>query len=211
MNLTKLRNIVAGRLNRNIGSDYTSNGETFKAVVAKSQVSYDKPTLEFTLLAAYNASITDGYLIEGQGDKFVPTKIDRPVTSDGNEQYTRGYLKQVNASIDISSYTDPTNASKDTWDEPTGTEGTDWGWIVQKTTAYANFERMEMRPDNEKIGQIEDAEYLVTVPWNVNASFTPAAECRLTDMNSKHWKVLDVDNKTFVNQAYVMRVSTDAG
>jgi len=209
MNLSKAKTIIAGKL-KSIGSDYTSNSNIFKAVIAKAQVSYDKPTMEFTLLANYNASIVDGYLIEGQGEKFVPTKLDKPVTSDGNAQYTRGYLKQVNASIDISTYTDPTNASKDAWDQPSGTDGTDWGWVIQKTSVWVNFEKMEMRPDNEKIGQIEDAEYLVAVPWSVNASFTPIAECRVTDRNSNTWKVLDVDNKSFINQAYLLRVGTDA-
>lgn len=209
MNLSKAKTIITGKL-KSVGSDYTSNSNIFKAVIAKAQVSYDKPTMEFTLLANYNASIVDGYLIEGQGEKFVPTKLDKPVTSDGNAQYTRGYLKQVNASIDISTYTDPTNASKDAWDQPSGTDGTDWGWVIQKTSVWVNFEKMEMRPDNEKIGQIEDAEYLVAVPWSVNASFTPIAECRLTDRNSNTWKVLDVDNKSFINQAYLLRVGTDA-
>jgi len=209
MNLTKIKNIIAGRLNK-IGSDYISNDNTFKAVIVKANVSYDQPTQEFTLLAAYNASINDGYLIEGQGDHFVPTKIDKPVTSGGNEQYIRGYLKQANASIDISTYIDPVNASKDVWGNPTGTDGTDWGWVIQKTGVWVNFEKMELRPSNERIGQVEDAEYLVSVPWSVNASFTPIAECRLTDRNSKDWKVLDIDDKSYINQAYLLRISTDA-
>lgn len=209
MNLSKAKNIIAGRLNRNIGSEYTSNEDTFKAVIAKSQVSYDKPSSEFTLLAAHNANITDGHLIEGHGDRFIPTKFDRPVTSGGNAQYTRGYLKQANASIDISSYVDPANASKDAYGDPTGTDGTDWGWVVKKTGVWSNFERMEMRPDNERIGQIQNAEYLVTVPWSVNASFTPIAECRVADRNDRNWKVLDVDDKTFTLQSYIMRVGTD--
>ena len=208
MNLSKLKNVVAGKLNK-VGSNYTSNNNTFKAVIAKAQVSYDKSTHEFTLLAAHNANITDGYLITGQDNRFVPTKIDKPTTSGGNAQYTRGYLKQVNASIDISSYIDPANASKDVWGDPTGTDGTDWGWVIQKTGVFVNFERMEMRPDNERIGQIEDAEYLVTVPLSVNASITPIPELRVTDRNSNNWKVLDVDNKTFDSQSYIMRVSTD--
>ncbi len=210
MNLSKVKNIVAGRLSRNVGSNYTSNGNTFKAVVSKAQVSYDKPTQEFTLLAAHNANITDGYLIAGQGDRFVPTKIDRPNTSGGTDQYTRGYLKQINASIDISTYVDPVNASKDAYGDPTGVEGTDWGWVVQKTGEWANFERKEMRPDTERIGQIEDAEYLVAIPWSVNASVTPIPELRITDRTSNNWKVLDVDDKSFINQAYLLRVSTDA-
>lgn len=209
MNLAKAKNIITGRLKKN-GSDYVSNGNTFKAVIAKAQVSFDKPTHDFTLLANHNASIVDGYLITGQSNYFIPTKIDKPVISGGNAQYTRGYLKQANASLDILSYVDPSNASKDVWDEPSEVDGTDWGFIIKKTSVYASFERMEMRPDNERIGQIEDAEYLVTVPLSVNASFTPIAECRLTDRNGNNWKVLDVDNKTFNNQAYAMRVSTDA-
>jgi len=210
MNLSKLKNIIAGKINGKIGSDYTSNGETFRAVISKSQVSYDKPSLEYTLLAAHDADITSGYLIEGQGDHFVPAKIDKIVVYGGNEQYTRGYLKQANASIDISTYIDPVNASKDVWGDPTGVDGTGWGWVIQKTSVWVNFERMEMRPQNENIGQIENAEYLVSIPWSVNASFTPVAECRLTDRNSKYWKVLDVDDRSFINQSYLVRVSTDA-
>jgi len=210
MNLSKLKNIIAGKINGKIGSDYTSNGETFRAVISKSQVSYDKPSLEYTLLAAHDADITSGYLIEGQGDHFVPAKIDKIVVYGGNEQYTRGYLRQANASIDISTYIDPVNASKDVWGDPTGVDGTGWGWVIQKTSVWVNFERMEMRPQNENIGQIENAEYLVTIPWSVNASFTPTPECRLTDRNSKYWKVLDVDDRSFINQSYLVRVSTDA-
>ena len=119
-------------------------------------------------------------------------------------------MKQANASIDIKTYVDPSNASKDEWDQPTGTDGTDWGWIIQKTTVYANFERMEMRPEHRTIGQIENAEYLVTVPWSINASFTPIPECRITDRNGKNWKVLDVDNNTYITQSYILRVSDDA-
>jgi hypothetical protein len=68
-----------------------------------------------------------------------------------------------------------------------------------------------MRPDSkpDSVGQIDSAEYLMTIPWNVNASFTPIAECRFTDRNSDNWKILDVDNKTYINQSYVVRVVTD--
>lgn len=209
MTPSKLKNIIASKLNRH-GSEYTCNGNTVKAIILKGQVSYDRPLPEYTLLAGYNASIDDGYLIEGQGEHFIPTKYERPNIQGGNDQYIRGYLRQANASIDISSYIDPVNASKDQWDQPSGTEGTNWGWVIQKHSVYANFERMEMRPDQERIGQVENAEYLVFIPWSVNASFTPTPEIRLTDRNSKNWKVLDVDDKTYLNQAYIMRISTDA-
>jgi len=207
--LSKAKNIIAGKVTR-FGSTYTSDSTEFKAIIAKSQVSYDKPSPEFTLLAGYNADITDGYLIEGQDEHYIPTKIDRPNIMGGNAQYIRGYMKQANASIDIKSYIDPSNASKDVWDAPSGVDGTDWGWIIQKTSVYVNFEKMELRPENRAIGQIESAEFMVTIPWNVNASFTPIAECRLTDRSGQNWKVLDVDNKSYINQAYLVRVGTDA-
>ena len=144
--------------------------------------------------------------------KFIKdlSKIDKPIVSGGNAQYIRGYLKQANASINILTYIDPVNASKDAWGDPTGTEGTDWGWVIQKTGVWVNFEKLELRPDNRRIGQIENAEYLVSVPWSINASFTPIAECKLTDRDSNDWKVLDVDNKSYINQAYLLRISTDA-
>lgn len=206
---SKAKNIIASKVTR-YGSSYTSNGESFKAIVAKSQVSYDKPSMEFTLLAGYNVEISDGYLIEGQGEHFVPTKLDRPNMIGGNAQYIRGYLKQANASIDIRTYIDPGNASKDEWGEPTGVDGTDHGWVIQKTGVFVNFERMEMRPENRDIGQIENAEYLVTMPWSVNASFVPIPECRLSDRTGKNWRVLDIDDKTYINQAYIVRIGTDA-
>jgi len=203
---SRAKNIISGKLTR-FGSTYTSNGSDFKAIIAK--VKNDKPISEFTLLAGNGAAITDGYAIEGQGDRFIPIKFDRP-NSMGNSQYIRGYMRQVNASIDIKTYIDPSNASKDSWDKPTGTEGTNWGWVTRKTGLYVNFERIEMRPEFRPIGQVENAEYLVTIPWNVNASFTPIAECRLADKQGRNWRVLDVDDKTYLNQAYVTRVGTDA-
>jgi len=207
--LSKAKNIIASKVTR-FGSIYTSNGSEFKAFVAKSQVSTDRPTTEFTMLAGHGADISDGYSIDGQGDHFIPTKLDRPNMMGGNAQYIRGYMRQANASIDIKAYVDPANASKDVWDQPSGTEGADWGWVIQKTAVYVNFERMEMRPEFRPIGQVENAEYLITIPWSVNASFTPVPECQLSDRFGRNWRVLDVDDKSFVNQAYVVRVGTDA-
>ena len=207
--ISMLKNIVASNVTR-YGSAYTSNGAEIKAIILKADVSVDKPTRDFTLLAGYNASIENGYLIEGQGEHFVPTKIDLPNFLGGKDQYTRGYLKQANASVDIKSYVDPANASKDAWDSPTGTDGTDWGWVTQKTGIYVNFERRELRPDNQAIGQIEESEFLITIPRSVNASITPVAELRVSDRDGRNWKVLDVDDKTYLNQAYVVRVSSDA-
>ena len=206
---SKAKNIIAGRVTR-FGSIYTSNSAEFKAIVAKAQVSTDKPVTEFTLLAGHNAEITNGYPIDGQGEHYIPTKLDRPNMLGGNTQYIRGYMRQANASIDIKAYIDPANASKDAWDQPTGTDGTDWGWVIQKTSVYVNFERMEMRPEFRPIGQVENAEYLVTIPWSVNASFTPIAECRLADRYGRNWRVLDVDDKSCAGQAYVARIGTDA-
>lgn len=206
--LSKARNIIASKVTR-YGTTYTSNSVAFKAIIAKAQVSTDRPTTEFTLLAGHGAEITDGYSIDGNGEHFIPTKLDRPNLM-GNAQYIRGYMRQANASVDIKSYVDPANASKDAWDQPSGTEGTDWGWVIKKTAVFVNFERMELRPEFRAIGQVENAEYLVTIPWSVNASFTPIPECQLSDRNGRNWKVLDVDDKSFVNQAYVVRVGTDA-
>ena len=207
--ISKVRNIIAGKLTR-FGSTYTSNGTDFKAVISKSNVSFDRPTDEFTLLSGYDADITDGYPIEGQDDHYVPTKLDRPNRFGGNSQYIRGYLRQANASIDIHTYIDPSNASKDAWGTPTGTEGTDWGWVKKKTAVWVSFQRQEMRPDFRNIGQIENAEYLVVMPWSVNASVTPEPEDRIADRSGHNWRVLDIDDKTYQNQAYIARVGTDA-
>ena len=143
MILSKAKNIIASKVTR-YGSSYTSNGEAFKAIIAKSQVSYDKPSAEFTLLAAYGANVSNGYPIDGQGDHFIPTKIDKP-NMMGGAQYLRGYLQQANASLDIKAYVDPVNASKDVWGDPVGVDGTDWRWVIKKTSVYASFERIEMR------------------------------------------------------------------
>jgi len=210
MILSKAKRIIASQVRR-IGSEYASGDNTFKAIVSKSNVSYDKPSQEYTLLAAYNASITNGKIISGQGEKYIPVKLDKPNVSGGNTQYIRGYLQQANASGDIKSFIDPANASKDVWDKPTGTEGTDWGWVIKKTGIHACFELKGMSPESkpDSVGQIETAGYIVTVPWDINASFTPIAECRFTDRDGNDWKVLDVDNKIYINQAYVMRIVTD--
>jgi hypothetical protein len=210
MILSRAKHIIASQVER-IGSSYTSGSNTFKAVIAKSQVSYDKPSHEYTLLAAHDADISDGKIITGQDEHFIPTKMEKPNTSGGEAQYTRGYLQQANASGDIKSFIDPANASKDVWGKPTGVEGTNWGWVIQKKGIYACFERKGMNPKNtDAIGQIEEAEYLVVVSWaDVNASFIPIAECRFTDRHDNDWKVLDIDNKTYINQAYIMRVVTD--
>jgi len=210
MILSRAKHIIAGSTQRH-GSEYTSDGNTFNAIIAKSQVSYDKPSQEYTLLAAYNADITNGATISGQDEYFIPTKIEKPNTSGGVEQYIRGYLQQANASGDISLYINPANASKDVWGQPSGTEGTNWGWVIKKTGVYVCFNRMEMRPENkaDTVGQIESAEYLVNVAWNINASFTPIAECRFTDRNGTNWKILDVDDKKHINQSYELRVVTD--
>ena len=206
--LSKARNIIASKVTR-YGSTYTSNSVEFKAIIAKAQVSTDRPTTEFTLLAGYGADISDGYSINGQGEYFIPTKLDRPNLM-GNSQYIRGYMRQANASVDIKSYVDPSNASKDVWGEPTETDGTDWGWVIKKTSVFVNFERMEMRPEFRPVGQIENAEYLVTIPWSVNASFTPVPECRMADIYGRNWRILDVDDKSCAGQAYVARIGTDA-
>lgn len=213
MILSRAKHIITSQINR-IGSAYTSgdnnNNKTFKAIIAKANVSYDKPSHEYTLLAAYNASIDNGKIISGQDEHYIPTKIDKPNISGGATQYIRGYLQQANASGDLKSFIDPVNASKDAWDKPTGTEGIDWGWVTKKTGIYACFDRQEMRPRNsDTIGQIEESEYLVSIPWNVNASYTPIAECRFTDRNGNDWKILDIDDKTYINQAYIMRIVTD--
>jgi len=207
--LSKTGNIIASKLRR-YGSTYTSNGADFKAIISKANVSYDRPTREFTLLSGYNADISDGCPIAGQDDHYIPTKLDRPNRVGGNVQYIRGYLRQANASIDVKTYVDPENASKDVWGSPTGSVGINWGWVTKKTAVWVSFERMEMKPDFRNIGQIENAEYLVILPWNMNASFTPIPECRFSDRYGKNWRVLDIDDKTYNGQAYVARIGTDA-
>ena len=193
--------MISSKIKRN-GSEYNSGSGSFYGILMKSNVSQDLPRSDHVIFAAYNASIEDGEIISRGNDYYIPLQTDIPDLTENNI-YKKTFLRKTNASGDIKSYDYPAIASFDAWDVATGSTG----WITKKTSVYANFERISLRADIEDIGQIESADFFVIVPWGVNASHTPVAEDRFVDRQNRNWKIEDVDDKTFFNQAYVLRVS----
>ncbi len=208
MILSRAKHMIAGKLSRH-GNVLISGSDTFRGIIAKAEVSYDRPTDEYTLLAAYNATINSGEIITASVNRYIPTKIEKP-SADNMEVYQRGFAKIVNASGDLKVYVDPMNASTDGWDEPVGIDGTDYGWITKKTGVWANFLKITLNAEeNIEIGQIESAVFLVTIPRNVNASITPVAEHRFETRTGRKWKVEDVDDLVYLDQSYLLRVVPD--
>ena len=208
MILSRAKHIIAGQMSKH-GNVLISGSDTFKGIIAKAEVSYDRPTDEYTLLAAYNATINSGEIITDNGDRYILTKIEKP-SADDMKVYQRGFAKIVNASGDLKIYVDQMNASTDGWDEPTGIDGTDYGWITKKTGVWANFLKLSLNAEeNQDIGQIESAVFLVTIPRNVNASITPLAEHRFETRTGRKWKVEDVDDLVYLNHSYLLRVVPD--
>ena len=208
MILSKAKHIIAGQMAKH-GNNLISGPDTFNGIIAKAEVSYDRPTDEYTILAAYNATINSGEVITASADRYIPTKIEKP-SADNMDIYQRGFAIKVNASGDLKEYIDPMNASTDGWDEPHGVEGIDYGWITKKTGVWANFLKLTLNADeNQDIGQIESAVFLVTIPRSVNASITPIAEHRFESRTGRKWKVEDVDDMIYSIHAYQLRVVPD--
>lgn len=209
MILSKAKHAIKARINR-YGSTYTSGDDSFTGILSKSDVARDLPRAEYTVYTAHDADVNNGEIITDSinSERYVPLMAETPNLVDGN-LLKKLYLRCANASGDIKTFTDVLNASLDAWGEPIGTEGTDWGWIAQKHSVWANFERLSLKGETVDIGAIEKAVFQIYVPWSVNASHTPIAEDRFTTTAGKDWKIEDVDMYTHENQAYVLRVSRD--
>jgi len=204
MILSKAKRMISSKINR-VGSEYTSGLKTFKGVLTKANVSQDMPRSQFTLMVGYDAEFDDGKVIIDGSEYYLPVQVERPSVV-GAAAYQKLYLLRANASGDLSNYDYPSTASFNEWDVATGSTG----WIVKKTSVRVFFEKVSLRVENtDAIGQVEAADFMVTMPWSVNASFTPVAECRFTDRHGRKWRIEDVDDKTHFNQAYQMRVSAD--
>ena len=209
MILSDAKNVLKDRISR-YGSTLTS-GADFKAILTRGNVSYDRPTSEFVAMAPYDATIDDGQVITGpNGNRFVPTMIDNG--NIGTDMYRRVYMRRANASGDFKQYVDPVNASKDAWDQPTGSLDIDYGWVTRKSSAWACFESRSLSQSGlTDAGAVSEAVFHVFVPWSVNASYTPAMGGRFVDRNGAAWRIEGVDSMTHQGQAYVVRMSPDEG
>jgi len=201
---SKAKRIISSKIKK-IGSQYTSGSSTFYGRFMKSNISQDLPRSDHVVYAAWNASIEDGQIVSKDSDYYVPLQINIPNLVEG-DVYKKLFMLNANASGDLAHYDYPLVASFDEWDVATGSTG----FITKKTSVKVNFERISLRAENtDEIGQVEAGDFMVTMPWSVNASFTPVAECRFTDRQGRKWRIEDVDDKTYFNQAYQMRVSAD--
>ncbi len=203
MILSKSKNMISSRIKR-AGSEYTSGLKRFKGLLMKSNVSQDIPRAQFTLMLGFDAEYDDGKIITDGSENYVPLQVEKPSVT-GAAAYQKLYLMRANASGDLAHHDYPATASFGQWDIATGSTG----WLTKKTSVRVNFEKISLRVDTEAIGQIEAGDFILTMPWGVNASFTPVAECRFTDRQGRKWKIEDVDDKTYFLQAYQMRVSAD--
>lgn len=210
MGFSKSRYKVKSKIAR-YGSDFESDDDTFKGILFKANANADLPRSEYVVFTSYNATINDGHIIKNASNdnRYVPLKIDKQ-DAMGNDIYRKAYLRQSNASGVIKHYLDPSNASKDAWDAPTGTEGTNWGWIAKKHSVYVNFEKASLREQiDAKIGDIETPEYFIFIPASVNASHTPIAGDRFVTTGGDEWKLESVDSYSYELQAYMARMIKD--
>jgi len=205
--LTKARDILVSQVARH-GSEYTSAGDTFNALLLKADVSQDMPRDEYTILAGYNATFTDGELVIGDGERYVPVKLDIPNTVNAS-MYKRIYLRQCNASGMFQRWHEQGNASTDVWDQPAGTASVDYGWVAQKNSVYINLQNIKIGDVETKIGEQETTAYIGAIPRSVNASWTPRAGDRFVDTNGDKLQIQDVDDSTWEGQAYRVRFSID--
>ncbi len=210
MSFSGARGIVKSHIAKH-GSDFESDDDTFKGFMLKANANADLPRSEFVLFTSYNATINDGFIVRNASNdnRYVPLKIDKQDLI-GNDVYKKTYLRQVNASGSLQHYINPSNASKDIWDVPTGTEGTDWGWVTKKTSVYVNFEKIYLREQTDRtIGDIETPEFFIFMPYSVNASHTPIAGDRFATIGGSEWKLEGVDGYSYELQAYMARVIKD--
>ena len=207
--LTKAKHILCRAVRQHASRVYSGN-DAVDAIILKSNANQDVPNLQYTLMAGYNATVTDGAVVRtASNDRFVMTQIDRPDIENG-AVYTRGYLRQVNASGAFCEFVEQASASKDVWGGGSGVEGTDYGWVARANGVHVSFDNTGgLRGKFESIGQVERGAYTVFAPWSVNASFTPVADCRFVLTDGTKMRVEDVDPYTHRLQAYRCRMSLD--
>lgn len=202
MILSKAKHMIATKVRR-IGTEYNSgSSKTFYGALSKAN--QDMPRADFVMLAAYNASIDDGKVIYKGANKYIPLQKEEPNFAENN-LYKKVFLKVANASGDLYHFDSISPASMSKWDVAPASQD----WVKKKTSIHVHFEKVTLRAENRAIGQIESADFVVLMPWSVNASFTPIAECRFTDRQGRSWKIEDVDDKTYFNQSYQLRVTQD--
>jgi hypothetical protein len=207
---SRSKNIIKSKISR-YGTTYKfENGDAFKGILTKADVSRDQPRHEHVVLISYNATINNGETILTTDDSeiYIPVQTESQ-DAVNSVAYNRIFLMKANASGDIKTYIDPANASKDAWAVPTGVEGTDYGWVIKKHGVNFCFDNKGLTSRITDIGAIETSRYDVYIPWSINASYTPVAEDRIIDRNNKAWKIEDIDNISNINQAYIARVSPD--
>lgn len=207
---SKIKNILKSRISQ-YGTAYKfENNDVFKGILTKADVSRDTPRHEHIILTSHNATINKGEIIStiDDSEKFIQVR-EESQDFVNSVAYNQIFLMKVNASGDIKTFVDPSNASKDQWGVPTGVEGTDYGWVIKKHNVYFCFDRKRFDSKGTDVGAMETSEYNVYIPWSVNASHTPMPEERIVDRNNKIWKIEDVDNISNINHAYVVKVSPD--
>jgi len=212
MGFSKAKNKIKSKI-RKIGTKFKTGeyNDTFYGVLLKANINADLPRSEYVIFTSYDSDINDGELIENSDNenKYIPLRIDAQDLIS-QDIYRKAYLRQINASGDIKHYLDPSTASKDTWDVPTGTENTDYGWVTKKTSVYVNFEKISLREQiNSQVGDIETPEFFMFMPFSVNASHTPIAGDRFVTTSGDEWKMQSVDPYSYELQAYMARVIKD--
>jgi len=210
MIFSQAKNVIKSKISR-YGTKYKyGNTETFKGILTKADVSRDVPRHEHIILVSHNATINAGETILTIDDSeiYIPVQTESQ-DAINSTAYNRIFLMKANASGDIKTYIDPSNASKDAWAVPTGVEGTDYGWVIKKHSVDFCFDNKGLTSRVTDIGAIETSKYDVYIPWSINASYTPVAEDRIIDRNNKSWKIEDVNNISNINQSYIARVSPD--
>jgi len=207
MILSKMRGFMVSSIKRH-GTSYTSSGDTFNAILMKADVNQDMPRLDYTILAGYNATLHNGRMIAGDGRHHIPLRIDEPSVVD-TSTYRRVYMKLANASGAFKRYVEQSNASTDKWDQPSGVEGTDYGWVDQATNVWISMEPRTMGDKKTDIGQQEHTPVDGYIPMSVLGDYIPAAGDRFVDQDDREWRVEDVDGFSYDQQAYKVKLSSD--
>jgi len=204
MILSRAKHMIASKIKK-IGSLHNSGSlKTFYGVLSKANVAQDMPRVDHVIFTAFNASVDDGNVISKGKKYYIPLQVDEPNFME-NDVYKKIFLSKANASGDLYHFDQVLASVHSKWDIAPASED----WAIKKTGVFVNFQKVSLRVEQEVIGQIEAGDFMVLMPWSVNASYTPIAECRFTDRQGRKWKIEDVDDKTYYNQAYLIRVSQD--
>ena len=94
-------------------------------------------------------------------------KIDIPNVVNV-DTYKRAYLKMANASGEFLRYVEQGNASTDVWDQPSGVEGTDFGYVQQVANVWVSMEARGIGDKKTEIGQQETKTHYQAQAQKVN-------------------------------------------